>query len=233
MKHWLIALLILPALLCSAQRVTSIGNGYWSNPSIWSTGAVPLPTDSVIIDDYVLLDTNITVSSSGLLFIDGCGVLCGDYSLTGSFTNYGELRIKTGELYDTCDNFSLYTCSEFNIVYTAQGGLLNNCCGGAVYVNYPVNCSGFPRGCNNVLSVSSSMDQGSPGIVVTNSTPYTWTIQIQNQYTETMLVLMNLSGQVLSASPLINGAITIDHSKFATGIYILKIGTAVRKVLKQ
>jgi hypothetical protein len=70
-------------------------------------------------------------------------------------------------------------------------------------------------------------------MVVTNSTDYTWTIQIQSQYTETTLVLMNLSGQVLSASPSINGAITIDHSNFAPGVYILKMGTAVRKVLKQ
>ncbi|MBK7149890.1 MAG: hypothetical protein IPH78_14045 [Bacteroidetes bacterium] len=59
-------------------------------------GVEPASSDPVIIDDYYCRYQQL--SASGLLFIDGCGVLCGDFSLTGSFTNYGELRIKTGEL---------------------------------------------------------------------------------------------------------------------------------------
>ncbi len=232
MKQCLLSILVLVCLAAHVQRVTTLGNGYWSNPAIWSTGVVPASSDSVIIDDYVLLDTNIAVSSDGLLFIDGCGVLCGEYSLSGSFTNYGELRIKTGELYDTSYNYSLYTCSEFNIIYTTQGGLLENCCGGAVYVSYPVNCNGFPRSCNNVLSVNTSEAEPLTSFTLSAPNAHTWLIQSDDYARVGLLSVFDVYGQTLFESPLQSGRLTIDHTIWPSGIYLLQAGGMVRKVVK-
>ncbi|MBK8659209.1 MAG: T9SS type A sorting domain-containing protein [Bacteroidetes bacterium] len=225
--------MVLVHLAGLAQRVTTLSNGYWSNPAIWSTGVVPASSDSVIIDDYVLLDTNIAVSSTGLLFIDGCGVLCGDFSLSGSFTNYGELRIKTGELYDTSYNYSLYTCSEFNIIYTAQGGWLENCCGGTVYVSYPVNCSGFPRSCNNVLSLKTNEDEQLTYFTLAAPNAHTWLIQSDDSGQVHLLSVFDVYGQKVFESHLQSGRLTIDHTIWPSGIYLLQAGGMVRKVVKR
>jgi len=66
-------------------------NGNWSNPNTWSTGAVPNPTDSVLIYHDIILDTNVTLVTPGLLYIDEAGSLCGHNSFTGRIITYGPL----------------------------------------------------------------------------------------------------------------------------------------------
>lgn len=223
------ALLITTFLLGKVytQRVYTIANGYWSNPAVWNTGTIPALDDSVIIDDYILLDTNITIGN-GLLFIDGCGVLCGDYDVSGSFTNYGEIRIRNGNITDSSYNYNFYSCSGYNIIYSNQGGFLDNCCGGSVYTSYPVNCDGFPRACNNVLSTKDITP--SNHLIISNSSNG-FEIIVSDDLLGYTLQIYSYDGRLLHTLLLQNRNMTISDI-FPNGLLLFKVGNYTAKAIK-
>ena len=76
-----------------AELIYSVHSGQWHHPATWSSNSVPLTTDSVIIDHYVIFSDSITIDAAGNLLIDSCGTLCGNNCLNGHFTNYGHMYI--------------------------------------------------------------------------------------------------------------------------------------------
>lgn len=90
-----------------AKTVYSVSNGFWSDPHIWSDTAVPVHTDTIIINHYVIYNDTIFVDPTGLLLVDTCGYLCGgDIHVQGHFTNYGWMHI--GSFWVTDSSFHLY-----------------------------------------------------------------------------------------------------------------------------
>ena len=86
-------LLLLCFQFASAEVVYSVYSGQWYDHYTWSTNSVPLPTDSVVIENYVIFSDSILIAATGNLLIDSCGTLCGNHCLHGHFTNYGNMYI--------------------------------------------------------------------------------------------------------------------------------------------
>ena len=92
----LIALLVTP-LMHSQTTVTSVSNGDWATPTIWSTGNIPGDTDHVVISHSVDIDNtrtcaNLTIDSGEQLDIDGA------LTVTGVLTNNGTLQARNADL---------------------------------------------------------------------------------------------------------------------------------------
>jgi gliding motility-associated-like protein len=93
--------LIFSSVIFSQSIDSTLHSGNWSDPAIWSTGALPSSTDRVIINHYVHLDMDVTLNMPGTLFISVTGELCGDYNFTGSFTHYGPIKVASLTITDT------------------------------------------------------------------------------------------------------------------------------------
>lgn len=102
--------LFLPFILFSQSISSTLYNGYWSDPAIWSKGACPASTDSVIINHNIILDQDVVLQSPGRLVISLSGEICGDHSFTGSFTHYGSIKVNKLEITDTS-----YTYGEWKV----------------------------------------------------------------------------------------------------------------------
>ena len=70
----------------------SVCDGYWSDPYTWNSGIVPSSTDSVIIFNHVVMDSDINISSPGFVYISENSSLCGHQLLTSSIIVYGSLN---------------------------------------------------------------------------------------------------------------------------------------------
>ena len=80
----------------------TIGNGNWSDSSIWMSGIVPSysNSDTIIIKDTVTFDEDIFLTSGALMQIDSLGgALCGHHNITvitgGRLNKYGALNLDT------------------------------------------------------------------------------------------------------------------------------------------
>jgi len=103
---FMIAFLHATTCLFSQSTDSTLYNGNWRNPAIWSKGTIPAPTDYVVINHHVLLDTNVAMISPGTVYISATGELCGDYDFTGSFINYGPIKVHFITVTDTSYSYS-------------------------------------------------------------------------------------------------------------------------------
>lgn len=102
MKNLYITLLALLMLQANsyATTYTSTGNGNWKSLATWSPMGIPLPTDNVIINHAVSLDTSLYIL--GTLTINANGSLIGNNptrdiwmnAANASITNHGDVSIR-------------------------------------------------------------------------------------------------------------------------------------------
>lgn len=100
------AFLIFPSFVFSQAKVNTIHYGYWTDPTIWSTGSVPGPTDSVFINHYVVMDVNVVLTTPGILYVTKAGYVCSMNEFTGSFIHYGPLMLYKFNITDTSYSYA-------------------------------------------------------------------------------------------------------------------------------
>jgi hypothetical protein len=95
LKSYLTIFLLLTFCISSAQ-ISTISNGNWSDTSIWSGGIVPTPADSVIINHFIVYNTNLLVIAGGSVTINDSATLCGRDTFQtlcgGHLYNYGTIN---------------------------------------------------------------------------------------------------------------------------------------------
>ena len=121
---------LLGILLCSmsdAYSLTAITvcNGLWDSPSTWSSGAVPVNEDTIIIEHLVKNVNSLTLTSN-LLIIKADGELCGNVALNLAagtvVNNYGVFGATSITLADYFYNNGTIKTNSFVI----SGYLVNN-----------------------------------------------------------------------------------------------------------
>jgi len=105
----------------SQSANTTLQNGNWSNAAIWSKGTIPAATDSVIINHYVVMDLNVTLTLPGTLYISLSGSLCSDYTFIGSFVNYGPFKIRYLGITDSSYSYAHFIITQGVAVSSTTG----------------------------------------------------------------------------------------------------------------
>lgn len=80
-----------------ALTVKTLAHGNWENPACWSHAQVPANPDTIIVDHFMVLNQNLTISAPTVLLVNSTGTICGLYvfkNLCGStFINYGGIHV--------------------------------------------------------------------------------------------------------------------------------------------
>ena len=48
----------------------SVCDGNWTNPGTWNTGQIPFTSDTVLIYNDVVLDTDVIIVNPGLIYVE-------------------------------------------------------------------------------------------------------------------------------------------------------------------
>ncbi|MBL4657449.1 MAG: SprB repeat-containing protein, partial [Flavobacteriales bacterium] len=111
LKSILLVSIIGFSLSLHANQYTSIGNGNWSNVLIWSPFGFPLPTDTVVINSNVTLDSDWGITGAGIITINTGATLTedipgrvffqagGDLINNGTF-NFSNFWLDSGQVYN-------------------------------------------------------------------------------------------------------------------------------------
>jgi hypothetical protein len=232
----LIIILVFVSSLTKAVTITSIIDGNWEDASTWSNHQVPTNPDSIIIQHYVVLNQNRTLSSPTILFITSTGTICGDYlleTLCGvTFINYGHMYLGSIETRSGY-NYNLIFSKIYINVYGCSpsvSGFYSYPPNGVVQVWPPVFCKtidtnweggtsiGVMELENNQLKIYPSPLTNEPLTVIT--------------LTDTKIKLLDVMGREIQATRFEN-KLEIDVSTLPTGIYFLEIEMNGKKQLKK
>ncbi len=130
-------------------NVASIASGDWNDPNTWNTGAAPICTDKVLINNTHNVSVTIPAMVSRSLFIQTNAVLnvsngdltVGCTSNNSSLINYGNLNISAGVL-NINGNLEITQGSKFiqsggniNVDGNAGGNIANSVAAGIFIVN--------------------------------------------------------------------------------------------------
>jgi hypothetical protein len=234
--NYLIIIFVFFTTITKAVTITSIIDGNWEDASTWSNHQVPTNPDSIIIQHYVVLNQNRTLSSPMVLFITATGTICGDFlleTLCGvTFINYGHMylgSIKTRSGY----NFNLIQSKIYIIVYgcsPSASGFISYPPNGVVSVWPPVFCKtidtnweggtsiGLMELKNNQLKIYPLPLTNEPLTVIT--------------LTDTKIKLIDVMGREILATRFENKT-EIDVSALPAGIYFIEMEMDGKKQLKK
>jgi hypothetical protein len=111
MKKQLYLTIVLLCLVSPAAigQISTIANGEWSSPSVWSGDQVPSPADKIVIRHRVHHNSGITIQSTGTLTIEKGGKL----SMDGKLWNYGTVVNNDSLDFDVLENLASFTNSGF------------------------------------------------------------------------------------------------------------------------
>lgn len=138
---------------------TSISNGSWSDPAIWSPAGIPFMEDTVIINNHVTVDTTIDVGINWLI-VNANDSITGDslLSLHGNLKNDGVINLgwlAVGDGNTTVNNGIIKgkNYATGNLTYDNYGSILSDTLSTSEtpFINY-----GFIS--NNNLSTSGDFD---------------------------------------------------------------------------
>ena len=85
-KYTLLFFLLIICNYSFGKTVSTVCNGYWSNPSIWSGNAIPASNDTIIVDRNIRFDADITLDNNYLI-INSSVELCGLYQINVNVEN--------------------------------------------------------------------------------------------------------------------------------------------------
>ncbi len=134
----------------TSASVSTVKDGNWSDPTVWSSGAVPVNGDDITINHHILIDGNYDYSSSSIStgWSGYITLPAGDTLYALSFTtnngNTGSTNIISGLLYvygDYTQGYSTTTIEE----------------GGKIFVNGTYSTGG---GDLSVLTVNGTLEVG-------------------------------------------------------------------------
>jgi gliding motility-associated-like protein len=124
---------------------SSITNGSWSSPATWKNGRVPHDSDYVVVNTYVYLDQNVSLSypGGGEIYITPNGSLCGPYTLDCELLNYGSFSCNVFIWEGNSYNYS----TEIIVDYSENGSAIStftNSPPGTICVGCPISCAIAP-----------------------------------------------------------------------------------------
>ena len=108
------------AIACQLNAQNTVSSGNWSDPSVWSTGVVPTGSSTVNVNNPLILDQNVTISTGTYNFFQNVTDLPGgaSYGLTAT-TVGGTLDIKAGTTTfggSALDNSTLFVRSGATLI---------------------------------------------------------------------------------------------------------------------
>lgn len=233
-------LLVFSLVWVSSQALTvrTLTPGNWENPACWSHAQVPTNPDTILVDHFMVLNQNLTISAPTVLLVNSTGTICGLYlfkNLCGStFINYGGIHVNiietiSGLNYNTIEYGSYMMVSGCG---AAGGSFSNKPPNGLVRSWITISCTnpGWEGGTSTGLAVLtnkgfsiypnplSAMDDLS--LVAESNTSY---------------ALTDLAGRLLCSGSF-NDRHVIPTRELPPGLYFLKLETGgtnrVEKILK-
>jgi len=196
----------------NASTIKYVCDGNWNSPAIWNKGTIPVSTDTIIISNYVVLDTDVTLTAPGMLIIESTGSLCGSHDFNGEFLTNGPLSVS---------------------LLTTQGSCVSNAwvsAEGATTDNWIVNGGGCLSGCapSCFVPTNNCSPLGVTKIIKSNElniypNPTQTNFTIETTYTDKQtLNVFDVNGKLV-LSQTINGKTNIDASNLAEGVYNLSL----------
>ena len=188
----------------------SISNGDWSNPYTWLDSIIPNNNDSIIICNDLNINTDITLLSPGLLYINKNASLCGHQTFTGKLITYGELNLDYVEINDT-------SYSDFIPINCLNGFSIS--LGTYMTQYYPTSYT---------FSCLSTIENINIDYFKIYPNPTSGKLFINYDFaksTKQKIKIYNLVGELIKTDNIENskGIYQTDFSNFARGIYYINI----------
>lgn len=204
----------------------SICDGSWNDSLIWSKGYSPLPNDTVIIANNVLLNININLIPSGMLVINPEGELCGHNNFSGQFLTFGPLQVNNLIGHGNCVNYA-YVGTEG---YYSGSGIGSSSWSMKEYV-----CIGCPSLCSPTNPCLSPNEESLS--IYPNPTEGKITVTFKNPTNINFIEIFNMKGEKVYSISKTGIQYEIDLSPNPGGIYFAKIYSSTesfnRKILIQ
>ena len=229
----LLLIFLLPSAISATW--TTVSEGYWNNPLVWSGGTVPSYTssDTFLINHYIAFTNNIELNAGAFIFIDSTGGLCAHRDIT---VNIGASIVAYG-LFEVDSLFISGGQANYNIpgavilwrsAIISNGGSFNSNCSFSVGPWFDCrrpeyDFTGLSENANeNIISIFP------------NPTSYKLNIEAPQK---SEIDILNIEGQILKSISATENNTTIDISCFAKGMYFVKVknknGVVVKKFVKE
>jgi hypothetical protein len=229
----LLLIFLLPSAICTTW--TTVSEGYWNNPLVWSGGTVPSYTcsDTFLIKHYIAFTNNIELNAGAFIFIDSIGGLCAHRDIT---VNTGARIIAYG-LFEVDSLFIRGGQTNYNIpgaVILWRSAIISN--GGS----FNSNCS-FSVGpwfdCRRPeYDFTGLSENANKNIISIFPNPTSFNLNIEAPQ-KSEIEILNIEGQIIKSITANENNTTIDISDFARGMYFVYVitenGIAIKKFIKE
>lgn len=205
----------------------TIGNGSWSDGSIWFSGIVPSYsiTDTILIKDTITFDENIYLNTGALMQIDSIGgALCGHHDITvypeARLNKYGALSLDTLFIKGGIGDFILPGPFLMWLTRITDGGSFH-------LYSYTQNCLCSWDTC--FIPIPVVIPSENPVIINSYTifpNPSSGNFNLQyTQANESTLYFYNMLGQVIFVTDLqgISGNIYFNKSNLNNGLYYWEV----------
>ncbi|MCB9233533.1 MAG: T9SS type A sorting domain-containing protein [Bacteroidia bacterium] len=192
MKKPLLTLILLIIGFASlrATKVETVCDGDWTNNLIWSTGSLPLGTDTVIISNHVSCPSNLTTSSK-FFWVKTGGEFCGTIDFT---VNAGAYVLVDGvfKANQIFLNSNMVVNGSLETLYFVVSGYLT--VNGQMAVGGPIVCSPVSSPClapvaDFSLSATQICERGCvsfQNLSTNNPSTYSWSFPFGNPSTSNL-----------------------------------------------
>jgi len=212
----------------------SVCDGAWHNPGTWNTISIPTPDDTVLVYNQVSLDSNVTMSLTGLIYVDTLGSLCGHDTVQGGIIQFGPVYVDWflfHSLIESWSDFSVFDCLYGWGADTGSAGFQ------ALPSSFPFNCAP-PNSC---LTSSEDLIINSDNVILyPNPTSGTFTLSYNSKFStlNSQLHIYDVMGREVYTQAINNSTqSTINISQLSNGVYFYQLTNGVDtyrgKIVKQ